>query len=373
MKKLFCTLIGLSLLVSLAACGGEKADESSAPAAESSDPVAESSAPGGEESSEPEVSTPWEDIAPAESFTLDRSVYKTGEIKGAPEEVTSYPGIFELRREGLYKYSCETDGGTMEITFAQTAWGTWNLGAWRLVGEEGTTVFVAGSTDLEYVYRAAKKPGDWVWSGGNHGNEKLIDLTFYDGATGKKLDVEAGSVSADSFTVVERTKLHWGDENDSYCNVTRIYTFCGPQVRLNVDYDYTQDCCFYLSYTGMFPVDKRYGLWCDMYDAQGSKLATIETEKVGKADYSGNVHSGNAAVRAVIYGYEQTDYSFDIRVTTFADSVNDLNNDYKTSFWDMNQTQNKLYFSKYFLDKPTNVSAGTQLRTECIWLFCSGK
>ena len=55
MKKLLCTLIGLSLLVSLAACGGEKADESSAPAAESSDPVAESSAPGGEESSEPEV------------------------------------------------------------------------------------------------------------------------------------------------------------------------------------------------------------------------------------------------------------------------------------------------------------------------------
>lgn len=84
MKKLLCTLIGLSLLVSLAACGGEKADESSAPAAESSDPVAESSAPGGEESSEPEVSTPWEDIAPAESFTLDRSVYKTGEIQGAP-------------------------------------------------------------------------------------------------------------------------------------------------------------------------------------------------------------------------------------------------------------------------------------------------
>ena len=46
MKKLLCTLIGLSLLVSLAACGGEKADEGSAPAAESSDPVAESSAPG---------------------------------------------------------------------------------------------------------------------------------------------------------------------------------------------------------------------------------------------------------------------------------------------------------------------------------------
>ena len=63
--------------MSLAACGGEKADESSAPAAESSDPVAESSAPGGEESSEPEVSTPWEDIAPAESFTLDHSVYKS--------------------------------------------------------------------------------------------------------------------------------------------------------------------------------------------------------------------------------------------------------------------------------------------------------
>ena len=109
----------------------------------------------------------------------------------------------------------------------------------------------------------------------------------------------------------------------------------------------------------MLPINKKYGLWCEMYDNNGKLLKTIETLKVGAADYSGPSNSGNAASRAVIYGYADPRYQFDVRVTTYEDSLDKCQGDYKTAFWDMNTTDNKLYFTKF----STIFKTDTQSRT----------
>ncbi len=307
---------------------------------------------------------------------------------GAPEEITSHKMIFKCVHQGKYTVTTETDAGTLFLTFDLKNWGTFNLGAWALTDKDGKYhSFLAGATDLEYVYRVGSTPSAWVWSGGNHGNEVLVSLEMYNGETEEKLELDRGTeIPVNVLKVVEKTKLLYtpdtdGDgygynnksdpysESDVYCEVTRTYTFTGPQIKLDVDYNYVKDSYQWLSYTCMFPISKKYGLWCDMIDKDGNLIKTIETEKVGLADYSGPQYSGNAATRAVIYGYKDTRFKFDVRVNTFADSLDNQINSYKTSFWDMNTTDNKLYFSKYDLNSPTLVKSGTKLHTQCIWLF----
>jgi hypothetical protein len=58
-----------------------------------------------------------------------------------------------------------------------------------------------------------------------------------------------------------------------------------------------------------------------------------------------------------------------VRVTTYEDSLNKCNGDYKTAFWDMNTTDNKLYFTKFSNSAKKTLAAGTEFHTECIWLF----
>ena len=119
----------------------------------------------------------------------------------------------------------------------------------------------------------------------------------------------------------------------------------------------------------MFPIDKKYGLYCDMIDKNGNKIKTIETLKVGKADYSGSMNSGNAATRARIYGYTDARYQFDVRVNTYADALENQKNSFKTAFWDMNTSSNKLYFSKFDQNTSSKIKAGTEYHTECVWQF----
>ncbi len=321
-----------------------------------------------------------------ETSKNDKPVFD--ENPGAPEEITSHKMIVECVYDGKYNITSKTDAGTLLLTFDLKEWGTFNLGAWSLIDTEGNYhSFLVGATDLEYVYRVGKTKSSWVWSGGNHGNEALVSLEMYNGETDEKIDLAIGSSAVvNVLKIVEKTKLLYtpdtdGDgygyknrneayaESDVYCELTRNYTITGPQIKLDVDYKYVKDSYQWLSYTCMFPINKKYGLWCDMIDKDGNLIKTIETEKVGLADYSGPQYDGNAATRAVVYGYVDDRYKFDIRINTFADSLCNLNNSYKTSFWDMNTSDNKLYFSKYDLNTPTLVESGTELHTQCIWLF----
>ena len=372
--KRFLTLIlaALTCAGSLAACN-KTADE----------PV--SGVPDGESSTE-EVSSVPEATMPEYWGYND---YENFENPGAPEEITSYPTKLTKTTATQYKMQCETDAGLMTVTLEERPWGMFNLWAWNLVDNDGKThTFLVGATDLEYVFRTVTPKGTTVFSGGNHGNEAFVSLDMYNDETGEKLELEVGeSVELNSLHIIEKSKLMWfpddngdsiGDYNlksmtytddDVYAEVTRKYTVAGPQVKLNTDFTYVKDTKHYYSYYAMFPINKKYGLWCDMIDREGNLIKTIETLKVGAADYSGPQYSGNAATRVVLYGHADPRYQFDIRINTPTDSLGNSENEFKTSIWDMNTSDNKVYFSKYPTNTAETVVAGTEVHTETIWLF----
>lgn len=286
--------------------------------------------------------------------------------------IESFPMTFTKVSDRLYRMECAApDGNVLNLTFDKKDWGTYNIGTWTVKYQDGTSVNLAGGgTDWEYVYRAGSDSSSWVWSGGNHGNELLLDIKFYDGKSGKELELKDGEpINLNSLKIIENTKLHWGDTNNTYCNVTRSYTVVGSQIRLEVSYDYTQDCYQWLSYTCMFPVDKQYGLYCSFISPKNKLIKTVETLKVGKADYSGDFLGKKAADRCIMWGYVKPEYKFEVKVNTVADSCDNFRNTNRTFYWDMNTTQNKLYFSKYEQDTPTLVKSGTKLNTSSMWTF----
>lgn len=308
------------------------------------------------------------------------SEFKDMDTTDSIETLITYPMTIKRTAEGTYTMSCEIYGGTLTLNLGRTGWGTFNLGRWQLVDGSGTQTFVTGGTDWEYVYRVAPSAGAGVvWSGGNHANEKMRSLKFYNGKTGAEIALAVGeSASVDALKIVEETTLYWDPAGDDgkynyaeeykYCNAVRTYTIVGPQIRLSVDYTYLKDAYYDLSYTCMFPIEKKYGLYCAFLDGKEKLLSVIETLKTGKADYSGAMYKGNAAERCIMWGYDGREkYKFDVRVLTPATSCNNFNNTDKTFFWDMNTGTNKLYFSKW--GNKDKVEAGTQIHTECQWTF----
>ena len=305
-------------------------------------------------------------------------------------EITSYPTVITKISSDEYSFVSEIDAGKMTITFKEMGWGTYNLWKWNLVDKNGTThVFLSGGTDLEYVYRTSlTKSGKQYFTGGNHGNEALVSLNFYDGETGEEIKLNLNqSKTVKQLHIIEKTKLLYfpdangdsvGDyinktqtytQDDVFAEVTRKYTVTGPQVRLNVDYKYVKEVYHGVSYTGMFPIAKKYGLYADMIDKDGNFVRTVVTSEVGKADYSGPMNSGNRATRAIIYGKNDSQYQFDVHVNTYEDSLESQRNSFLTAFWDMNTTQNKLYFSKCDTNNPVQYPVGKEVHTECVWRF----
>ena len=304
------------------------------------------------------------------------------------DELTSYPTVFTKVSDSKYSMVSETEGGTVTITFCEMAWGTFNLWEWYVTDAGGTKHnIVTGGTDLEYVHRTLTSSG-LTFTGGNHGDEALVSLEFYNGETGEKISLSNGqSINLNKLHIIEKTYLlsfpdanadSIGDynnksmsytESDIFAEVTRKYTVTGPQVRLNVDYKYVKDTYHGLSFTCMFPVTKKYGLYADMIDKDGNLIKTVETLEVGAADYSGTQHNGNAATRVIIYGKTDSRYQFDVHINTYKESLDSFSNSFKTSFWDMNTTQNKLYFSRHDSNSPTLYTAGSESHTECVWRF----
>lgn len=352
MKKILTLLLAgllLSTTVLFAACGTTYDDESSTAESDgSSAAVSEDVSSEEEASSEPEESTG----VPAQEPAVD--------------EIESYPMKLEMVSDTMFRMSCTDElGKSFQTTFTKKTWGTWNIADWIYDG----IAFTGGSTDWEYVYRAGATASGWVWSGGNHGNEKLISLEFYDDITGEKLELAKGeSVDVERIKIVETTGLHLGDEDATYCDVVRTYYVVGRQITLDVDYVFTEDTYFWLSYTCMFPINKKYGLYIDFKNNDGS-TKTVETLEVGKADYTGPMYKGNAASVCEIYGKTNPNYRFYAEVFTIEDSLDNFANTSKTFYWDMNTTHNKLYFSKFEDNTPTKVEKGTEWHTSCRWTF----
>ncbi len=261
------------------------------------------------------------------------------------------------------------DDRKVALTLDKRQWGTYILGSWTLATSGGNVNFTGGSTDMEYVYRASdKSTGGYVWSGGNHGNETLVSLEFYDGET--LLDLESGTeYEVDALTVIQKTHLHLGDPDTYYAAVTRTYTITAEQIRLDCEYDHVRDVYWYLSYTCMMPIIKAYGTHADFY-SDGKLVYQCETGETCEKEYASDTfYEGYGADCVVLYGNKNPRYKIQVRVLTPETSTDNFSNTRKTMFWDMNKTHNKLYFSKYNEDAPTLVTAGTKYTTSCTWLL----
>ena len=275
-----------------------------------------------------------------------------------------------------YTITSETDFGTITQTVHSRPWGTWNLGIWSLKDSAGTHTFATESTDWEYVYRAGPTKSATVFSGGNHANEHLRSLKFFDGTTGKEISLNVGeSASVKQLRITEETKLYYdmaGDdgkynysESDMYCLAVRNYTIVGPQIRLEVDYDYQKDVYYGLSYTCMMPIEKKLGLYCAYVGEDGKLDKIYETLKVGDPSYNGAFYLSQKANRAILFGYgDNAKYRIDVRVDAGADTLNPSGKE-RARFWDMNAGSNKLYFCLY--GSSDLVKAGSKRHTSCQW------
>ncbi|PKM62608.1 MAG: hypothetical protein CVU97_04440 [Firmicutes bacterium HGW-Firmicutes-21] len=311
------------------------------------------------------------DISPDETpdeNSPDETIDLTDDDLG---QLNAFPMTFTKISDSLYRMECVApDGNTLHLTFDKKTWGTYNIGSWSVVSDTGTKTLAGGGTDWEYVFRSGKTSSNWVWSGGNHDNELFVSIDFYNGKTDKKLSLQTGTpVDLENIKIIEKTKLHWGDPADTYCDVVRTYTVVGSRISLDVSYEYTQDCYHWLSYTCMFPVWKNYGRYCYFFNEEKESIGSVKTYKQSDPSFKDTFYKGYKATTCIIKGDINPEYRFRVIVSTVTDSLDDFKNPDKTFYWDMNQSQNKLYFSKYRSDTPTLEKAGTKFDTHSTWIF----
>ncbi len=252
--------------------------------------------------------------------------------------------------------------GNVSISLYKTAWGTWNLGMWKV----GGTRVAGGYTDWEYVYRAGTTASSQPFSGGNHGSEDLISIEFFDIETGKKLELKNNvATEANGLKVIEKTKIRVADTATEYLAVTRTYYFVGTRITLECDCEVLRDTYFYLSYSCMFAVPKTQGRFITFHKTNG-KDVSYTSLKIGYADYSGVMYGCTNATSATISGYTGVNVKFDVEVFG-TDAHHNFNSKAKTEYWDMNANENKLYFSVFGDSKSTLVKQGVRWSTKATW------
>jgi hypothetical protein len=270
----------------------------------------------------------------------------------------------------MYKTDCIFQGKLLSLTFDKKDWGTWNIGTFSY----NNTGLAGFGTVWEYVYRVSETKlateGEYKFSGGNHGNEALLEIKFYDGTTGAEVNPAVGSsVTVNNLKIVEKTQIAYAkiktdDPTIPFCNVIRTYYVAGNKIELLVNYEMIKDSYFALSYSCMFPINKKYGQNIRFYNIDGT-TKDIATTKVGTT--GGQYLGQTSAAKCTTWGYEHPEYTFDIQVYNQKDSCNNFNNSNKTFYWDMNDNSDKLYFSKF--NTGDKVTAGTKWYTRSTWTF----
>lgn len=279
-----------------------------------------------------------------------------------PDRSETYPMTVKQTTTSNVDITCKgTSVGTLSISLYKTAWGTWNLGMWKV---DGTRV-AGGYTDWEYVYRAGTSASSMPFSGGNHGDEDLQSIEFFDASTGEKLNLAVGkSFDTNGVKVVEKTIIRIAGTQTQYLSVTRTYYFIGERITLECECEVLRDTYFGLTYSCMFAVPKTQGRFITFHKTDGSDVS-FTSLKVGYADYSGVMYGCTNATSATISGYSGKKVAFDVEVFG-VDAHHNFTSKAKTEFWDMNANENKLYFS-IFNESGVKVNKGARWSTKASW------
>lgn len=288
-------------------------------------------------------------------------------------EITSAATAYNI----VYRYA---DGGFYRTQLVKKRWGVWMLGAMSHTDASGKTVEMSSaSTDYEWVLSCGASASSITFRGGNHGdytlsdwnesdstksNDRLLDMTFYDAQTGEKLELETGkTVTANGLRVVIHTNIYEGEyrQENVLINTEKRYLFNGPEVFVQSELYLTKNTYFRTSYTCMFPVAKAYGNYALFGNDDGTEKL-VQTPLTGTSNYGNNFSDHNVASAVTLFGEKAPTHRMTVRIYNPEDQF--YHSERYTRLWDMNPTQNKLYFSA-FSGTTERVAAGTS------WTYCS--
>ncbi len=283
-------------------------------------------------------------------------------------------------------YYDEPDGGCYMTQLVRKRWGVWMLGALEYTGADGVKVQLMGaSTDYEWVLSCGSTASSITFRGGNHGdyalgnadwdaedssqsNDRLLDITFYDAATGDRLSPEEGeTLTVTGLRVVIHTNIYEGEytQENVLLNAEKLYLFNGGDIFLQSKLYVTRNTYFKTSYTCMLPIYKKYGNYMMFYNDDGS-TKLVKTPVVGTSNYGSNFSDYNVASEVEVWGEQAPAYHITMKIYNPQDQF--LQSERYTRLWDMNPSSNKLYFSA-FSQTPTLIKKGTEWEYLSSWSF----
>ena len=291
----------------------------------------------------------------------------------------------------LYRISYTDElGGVFTADLVQKNWGLWAMGATSYTEPDGTLHnMTSSSTDYEYVFKIGAKtplsfrsgnhgdyPGDknWQYFGDDSSlsNDRLLDMTFYDGKSGEKITLTAvgDSVTVNGLRIVMHHNIY--EMNYTQANVLmnaeRSYLYNGTDIHLDTKFYVAQKVNLGRGYSCMLPIWKEYGNCAIFYREDGSSYFMKTLATAGGKD---DVSLGIPAVSIDIWGENNPECHFKISINNPSDmnmsSVDDGKTGY-TGIRDMQAgTSNKIYCSLF--SEEGTLGRGDELHFNTTWSF----
>lgn len=282
--------------------------------------------------------------------------------------------LYQPSDKELEIYTYISNNKKLITKFTKKEWGTWNIDGWFLskdwsIPVEDKSLIAGGGSDWEYAFRVARGTNvPYVFSGGNHGREKLKSLKIVENLQEtSEIRVDIGEViSVDSLSIMENTLLTFDDAfKNKYADVERVYTIYSSKLKLQTKFKFTSDVYMGTSYVCMFPTSKKRGRYIKFLES-GNEYKTPKTGETLTTNEFDNYIGKEKTLAVKIYGESDFPYSFKVSIQNES-MVEYFKNKYKVFYWDANEMGNKLYFSRYNNEDYKLIKAGTQWVHEQEW------
>ena len=277
--------------------------------------------------------------------------------------------------------------GTFTADLVQKVWGVWMMGAISYTERNGTVHNItSSSTDYEFVLRVNGKGNSGLKSG-NHGNypkdsgweyceddtsyynDRMLDITFYDGKTGEKLELPTigKTITANGIRIVEHHNIYefnYKQEN-VLINAERSYLYNGYDIMCDTMLYMTQDVTISGgSYSTMLPISKQYGNCAMFYCVDGSTVYM----KTPLSNTSNETRLGVNATVIDVWGENNPKYHMTVTLNTPEDQLRNSSKNGYTGFREMlGGPSNKVYCSLYSITGA--LEWGEELHFNTTWSF----
>ena len=274
------------------------------------------------------------------------------------------------------------------VNFVRKQWGMWMLGAIAYVDKGVAHQICPGSTDYEFVLSCGNETSP-TFRSGNHANfgkadqydpndsttanDRLLDMTFYDGKSGEKitLDKVGDKITVNGLRIVMHHNIYeqeYAQEN-VLMNVEKSYLFNGFDILFDSKLYMTQDVKFHNSYSCMFPVMKEYGNCMMLYNMDGTTTyAKTSPVALGGRDYDLTLWN-HKTTKVELWGEKHPEYHMTVEIHNPDDQF--YGSTSKKSYVGLRDmlggSQNKVYFT-VGASHPT-LKHGTELHFVNSWTF----